>query len=282
MTDDALPLPDSEFARLEAIRALRILHEGPNPVFDRVTRLASRLFHVPISLMTVIDQNRQWFPSKVGLSLDETPREVAFCAHAIQQAETMVVPDAHLDLRFKDNPLVLHPPNIRFYAGVPIETADGHRIGTLCIIDQKARTLSHAEDENLRILAAVIQDELARAAQLLQFRAVIRRTGPASPKLAPLSARSYRIRVRGLAELRATLPPDSYANLCNRISGWLLEVQRPDDRVLRVADDDFVFLARHAQSMDADRLTARLVKWLNQIGDEDEAACGLEAHVAQI
>lgn len=154
------PLPADETQRLEALRALQILDTPPEERFDRITRLAQRLFDVPIATVTLIDANRQWFKSKQGLENSESTRDVAFCAHTILQDDAMVVPDTLQDDRFHDNPLVTGAPNIRFYAGHPLHAAKGERLGTFCIIDRKPRELDKNQLMVLRDLAALAETEL--------------------------------------------------------------------------------------------------------------------------
>jgi PAS domain S-box-containing protein len=147
------PLPADEAKRLARLRALAILDSGAEPVFDSLTRVASAVCGVPVALISLVDANRQWFKSNLGLEgVSETPRDVAFCAHAILGDEVLEVPDATLDPRFVANPLVTGDPLIRFYAGAPL-IMDGERIGTLCVIDRRARSLTPQQREVLRDLA---------------------------------------------------------------------------------------------------------------------------------
>jgi len=155
----ASPPPD-ELERQQLLRSLDLLDTEEEEVFDRVTRLVSRLLKVPIALFSLVDENRQWFKSRVGLDVRETPREQAFCAHAILQDQPLVVPDATSDERFADNPLVTGAPNIRFYAGVPIRSSGGLPIGTLCAIDDKARVLTADELCVMIDLADIVQKEV--------------------------------------------------------------------------------------------------------------------------
>lgn len=152
--------PQEEEVRLKALRALNILDTAPDERFDRLTRMAKYMFDVPIALVSLVDKDRQWFKSSIGLDVSETPREISFCGHAILQNDVMVVPDATLDKRFFDNPLVTGEPYIRFYAGCPIRLEDGSAMGTLCIIDRKPRTLSQDDLTALKDLAYTVEREL--------------------------------------------------------------------------------------------------------------------------
>jgi PAS domain S-box-containing protein len=154
-------LPIDEGHRLAALERCAILDTAPEEAFDRVARLAAFAFRAPIALISFVDGRRQWFKARVGLDVTETPREVAFCAHAILNDEVCLVPDARMDARFADNPLVLGDPGVQFYAGAPLTTSEGLRLGTLCVIDRKPRDDFGAEDaRRLADLAAVAMSEL--------------------------------------------------------------------------------------------------------------------------
>ena len=156
---------ENETHRLNTLRLYRILDTASEKAFDDLTHLASTICGTPISLVSVVDEKRQWSKSHKGLAATETPRDQAFCAHAIQHDEIMVVEDTHQDKRFYKNPLVTEDPKIRFYAGAPLQVANGARLGTLCVIDRVPRTLSDTQMVALKTLrdAVVTQLELRRA-----------------------------------------------------------------------------------------------------------------------
>ena len=162
----------AEQARLSALEDLQVLDTPPEERFDRVTRLARRLFGVDVALVSLIDRDRQWFKSTAGLDVRETPRDVAFCDSTIQQADTLVVEDLRADERFAANPLVTAAAGVRFYAGHPLRAPGGQAVGTLCLLGKHPRTFSEGERETLRDLAAYVQNELGvreeseRAAQV--------------------------------------------------------------------------------------------------------------------
>lgn len=153
------PLPADEPARLLALQSLLILDTPPEERFERVTRLARRMFDAPMVLISLIDADRQWFKSRQGLDVRETPRDVSFCGHAILSERALVVPDARQDPRFVDNPLVIGDPHIRFYAGHPVKAPGGHCIGTLCVLDRRPRDFDEAQRGALAELAALVERE---------------------------------------------------------------------------------------------------------------------------
>ncbi len=191
----------------------------PEERFDRITRIARQLFSVPIALVSLVDEDRQWFKSRQGLDAKQTPRDISFCGHAIIDKQALIVQDALDDERFADNPLVCDAPNIRFYAGCPIAAPNGHRIGTLCLIDQEPRSFSDEDSARLRELAMMVEDELSTLAQVT----IDRVTG--------LSNRS------GFLEIAGHLLP-----LCQRkgqpAALWMFQIQNLLDIESRVSKEE--------------------------------------------
>ena len=165
--------PSNEAARIALLRRLNILDTPPDERFDRLTRLARRIFDVPISTVSLVDSERQWFKSCNGLSADETSRDISFCGHTILEDDLLVIEDARADPRFFDNPMVTSDLGIRFYAGYPLTLAGGVRVGALCIFDTKPRTLDATDRDSLRDLGHIAEREL----EVLQLAATDDLTG---------------------------------------------------------------------------------------------------------
>ncbi len=209
-----VPIPASEQDRLDQLRALFILDSAPEPVFDSIARLASEICGVPIALMSLIDEERQWFKANVGLpGVNETPRDIAFCAHAISGDEIFEVADATRDPRFAANPLVTGTPDIRFYAGAPLVLPGGQRVGTLCVIDRQPRHLEAAQLAMLRALARIATDALVMRRDLV-FKALAVRT--AYEQALSQSELRYRALVDDQAELVSLARADGELVYVNR------------------------------------------------------------------
>lgn len=156
------PVAHDEAERLLALDAARLVDTPPESVFDRLTWLASQVTDSPMALISLLTARRQWFKSRIGVQVGETPRDWAFCSHAILQNGLFVVEDASRDPRFQDNPLVIGEPHIRFYAAFPLLDGSGHPLGTLCILDREPRKLRDREVRALRELAALASEEIQR------------------------------------------------------------------------------------------------------------------------
>ena len=154
------PIPKNEAKRIKVLWQYDILDTVPEEVFDELADLAAHICGAPIALITLVDENRQWFKSKVGVSVNETGRDISLCAHAILQDDLFIIPDTTLDARFKNNPLVTTSPKIRFYAGAPLISPDGHALGTLCVLDKVPRELTQDQKSALRILSRHVMTQL--------------------------------------------------------------------------------------------------------------------------
>jgi GAF domain-containing protein len=150
----------NEKKRLKVLWQYDVLDTVPEAIFDDLTELAACVCEAPIALISLVDEKRQWFKSKFGTTVNETSRDISFCAHAIQQPDLFIIPDATRDERFAQNPLVTSDPKIRFYAGAPLITPDGYALGTLCVIDKAPRELRYDQKQALRILARHIVSQL--------------------------------------------------------------------------------------------------------------------------
>ena len=164
------PFPSVESGRLAALDRYAILDTEPEQTFDDLVVLAAHVCKTPIAMLSLVDDHRQWFKSKVGVEIRETPRERSFCAHAILQQDLFIVPDTRHDGRFRENPMVVGEPHIRFYAGAPLINEDGFALGTLCVIDREPRELDETQKEALKSLSrlALGQMELRQNLRLLK------------------------------------------------------------------------------------------------------------------
>jgi GAF domain-containing protein len=219
-----VPIPKDEQQRLADLRRYQILHTPPEENFDQITLLASQICQTPMALVSLVDSDRQWFKSKVGLSISETSRNAAFCAHAIMQRDLFVVRDAAADKRFSHNPLVISDPKIRFYAGAPLVTPDNHAVGTLCVFDRVPRQLTREQVEALRALSRQVvalmelrreQVELQEAlrqsqrteADLQQAVQVLRAANEAKSELLRRVGHEIRTTMQGILQLTDPLLP---------------------------------------------------------------------------
>jgi anti-sigma regulatory factor (Ser/Thr protein kinase) len=198
-----LTLDAREQDRLAALRAYRILDTDPEQAFDDLALLASQICGTPVALITLVDAERQWFKARVGITARETARSIAFCSRAIEQPELFIVRDATKDERFRDNPLVLGEPHIRFYAGAPLLTPEGHALGTLCVVDGTPRQLSRRQQDALLALKRQVEAQLELRRSLLELRTVLAARDAAEEQQAKLveELREALAHVRKLDEL---------------------------------------------------------------------------------
>lgn len=261
-------LPPDEPARLDALRSLDVLDAPAEERFDRYTRLARRLFDVPIALVSLVDENRQWFLSRQGLDAPETPRDISFCGHSILDDQILVVEDAARDERFVDNPLVTGDPDIRFYAGFPLPGPGGHRLGTLCIIDKVPRTLSRCDREALHDIGTMVAHELAA----LQMATIDELTGLSNLRgfqvLARQALAACRRSTRPVALLAIDLDGfkginDTFGHAegdaaLKEFASILRAVFRESDAIARPGGDEFCVLMTGCDAHDAPIALARL------------------------
>ncbi|MBI4898356.1 MAG: sensor domain-containing diguanylate cyclase [Actinobacteria bacterium] len=264
----AARIPDNEGRRLAALLALRVLDTGPEERFDRIARMAQKMFDVPMATISLVDFDRQWFKSHIGMSTRETPRSHAFCAHTILENEVLVVEDARRDSRFSDSPLVLDDPQIRFYAGAPISAPGGELVGALCVIDREARSASADDIETLRDLAAVVESELA-ASQLAvvdELTQLLNRRGfdLTANHLMTLASRSAVTMSLVLADLDDMKSINDslgheYGDQALRDSAELLtKIFRGSDVVARIGGDEFAIAAFDTSEDFGELASARL------------------------
>jgi class 3 adenylate cyclase len=273
------PIPADEVERIEELRQYRILDTAPEGEFDDLVLLASNICGTPIALMSLVDTQRQYFKSRIGLDATETPRDVAFCAHAILQKELMVVPDALQDQRFAENPLVTADPNIRFYAGAPLITPMGRAMGTLCVIDRVPRTLNESQQEALQALGRQV-------VALLQLRMAKEQAEQASEAKSELLAslraeqeRSERLLLslfpRSIADRLKNEPPtciaEEYSDVTILFASvhdfWQIAGSRPPEHFIELLNQVFSLFDRLADQHG--------VQKIKTIGDTYMAVCGL-------
>jgi PAS domain S-box-containing protein len=258
----SVPLSENEVTRLNCLRAYNVLDTPREQAFDDITRLAAYICGTPISVLSLLDETRQWFKSTAGLEATETPREQAFCNHAILGDEVLVVPNALEDVRFADNPLVTDAPHIRFYAGAPLIMPSGHALGTLCVIDRVPRTLTPEQEEALCALSrqVVAQLELRRA-----------------------STQNERIRQeqRDAAILQqAILDSAAYSIISTDVQGTIQVFSRAAERMLGYSAEEVVGKVTLTIIHDADEVAAHAERLTQELGQS--IVPGFEVFTARI
>jgi diguanylate cyclase (GGDEF)-like protein len=266
------PVPDNETERQRDLDSFNILDTEPDEDFDRITRIASQMLGMPIALVSLVDHERQWFLSRVGLDATETAREVAFCAHTICSSQLMVVGDASADIRFRDNPLVTGDPHIRFYAGAPLRTRAGHALGTLCVIGSEPRELGLTERRLLEELAGMVIHTLeSRRDRYLcpltgfQNRLPFFEAGQREFQRAQLIGESLALVLIGLddfASSREQLSGGQLNHLLKDIAFAISSELGPNDMPARVASWEFAILLAgrdcHGGSVLVDKIRSKI------------------------
>lgn len=280
-------IPADEESRLAELVSLALLDSPREERFDRVTRLARRLFDVDVALVTLVDADRQWFLSRQGTDLEETSRESSFCGHALHSDDLLHVADATRDERFVDNPLVLDDPAIRFYAGQPIHGPGGSRLGTLCLIDDEPRGLSPDEAESLRDLAGVVEDEIAatHAGSVDELTGLANRRGFdfVGRKLLEVCRRTGRsatvlfLDLDGLKQINDTHGHAAGDRALHEFAQILLRTHRASDVVARLSGDEFAVLLTGAEASEA--TLPKLCDALAKFNQASELPFGLSASV---
>jgi anti-sigma regulatory factor (Ser/Thr protein kinase) len=215
-----------EAARLETLRKYQILDTEPEMAFDDLVLLASHICETPMAAISLIDKDRQWFKARVGMRATETPRSISFCTHAIEQRGIFIVPDALKDARLRDNPQVTGDPHIRFYAGAPLITREGHALGTLCVVDRRARRLTAAQSRALAALQGQVEAQLELRRRLIELRAAY----------ADVQKLAGMMPFCSTCEFTMTIPADPSAipALTEGVTGVLTQKKWPDEQVIAI------------------------------------------------
>jgi diguanylate cyclase (GGDEF)-like protein len=273
----------NEVIRLGHLNALGILDTEPEERFDRITRLAKKLFNVPVALVSLVDEERQWFKSKVGIEHSETSREISFCAHAIHQDQVFIVENALQDKRFSNNPLVINEPHFRFYAGYPIKGSNGFQFGTLCIFDTQPHQFGNEEVQLLEELAEIIERELQQSQLSLinpltqfsnrkGFLAIAQHSLKLSARYNIATTLAF-ITLINFQELVQTHSQAYADNTLIQFAKLLKSAYRNSDLIAQVNDSQFIVLFTDANEPSALEALTRVLK---QIKTHNHAATEFE------
>lgn len=267
-------IPADEDARIAELRSLLILDSSPEERFDRITRVAKQLFNVPIALVSLIDSDRQWFKSCIGLDVSETGRDISFCGHAILGDDVFIVENTLKDFRFSDNPLVLGGPEIRFYAGSPIEMPSGHKLGTLCIISPEAREFSPDQKALLQDLSEIVISELVSQQAAVQdsLTGILNRRGfemLAQKTMANCARYGWKstlvfLDLNKFKEINDTHGHKEGDQALANFSNLLSHIVRESDIVARLGGDEFVIMLMNSDEFKARYKVECLMKRINE------------------
>ena len=226
MTSETNERDRAEAERLEALRKYEILDTEPEMAYDDLALLASHICETPMAAITMVDADRQWFKARVGLAVPETPREISFCTHAIQQRGIYVVPDASKDAMLRDNPQVTGDPHIRFYAGAPLIAREGHALGTLCVVDRRPRWLTPAQTEALAALQRQVEAQLELRRRLIELRTENENVQKLAGMMPLCSTCAFTM----------TIPADPAAipMITEGVSGMLTQKGWPEDQIMAI------------------------------------------------
>ena len=276
-------MPHDEEARLKALLELEIMDTDPEKEFDDIVQLASQICETPISLITLLDERRQWFKSRVGLGAPETSRSVAFCAHAILNDELMVVENALNDDRFFDNPLVTGNPDIRFYAGMPLTTSGGFKLGTLCVIDAVPRSLSNEQKRALEMLSnqviKLLETRIARR-KVEQQAAAIKHLNDLNAKMLSIVGHDLRSPLANLYQIIDIYEAGYFS--AEKTIGQIHEVSQSVGESISLLDNLMVWATQQFKNEENKPLSKDIKELLEQIAKSFEPKTAAKSNVVSI
>lgn len=254
-------IPDTEGERIAELRSLLLLDSSPEERFDRITRVAKQLFNVPIALVSLIDTERQWFKSSVGLDATETGRDISFCGHAILADDVFIIENAAEDERFSDNPLVTEGPEIRFYAGAPLAMPSGNNLGTLCIISPEPRKFGPEQSILLHDLSKIVISELVSQQAATQdaltgihnrrgFEILAQKSMASSARYGWKSALVF-LDLNKFKEINDTYGHQAGDQSLVDFSRLLTQMVRESDIIARLGGDEFVVMLMNTEEAEA-------------------------------